>query len=268
MTTKSASSKKKTSAPAKQEAPPAQPSGLDMLRAAITTPDPSAAPTSVPTNSALASYMADPAIAGATRKGKSGVVKLGFDPKIAKEAREAAQIAGQIKTLSALFKVSQASMREYGADKRRVYNKAYRTDVTTVDVPYTVEVPQDANSDTPGHETRYVQVVCQNKYSVQGEAVLSAKEELGGWFDKLFTVTETKSLRPNAEELFRKILIDQGIKDDNLEKAMDLLFETKKKVDTVEAYESLEQEAPQVVRTMVSQNVTRVEPSLKFPSND
>jgi hypothetical protein len=255
-------SKKATKTPAavQPEAPKA-PSAMDMLKAALAD-RPTA--TSVPQGGLLAS-VSDPAIAGATRKGKSGVVKLGMDPKVQEDASEAARIAGEIKALNALFSVRQSAMRDYGAEKRKAYNKIFRTDATTVDVPYTVEVAVDPNSDTPGRETRYVQVVCQNRYSVSAEPVLAGKETvLGGWFDKLFLTNKTKTLRPNAEELFRNILTDNGILGENLDKAMELLFEEKTEVKTVEAFETLEQEAPEAVRTFLSQSVTRVQPSLKF----
>lgn len=256
-------SKKATKAtPATQPEAPKAPSAMDALKAALTDKP----ATSVPQGGLLSS-VSDPAIAGATRKGKSGVVKLGLDPKILENASEAASLAGEIKKLTALFSVRQSAMRDYGADKRKAYNKIFRTDATTVDVPYTVEVPKDENSDTPGRETRYVQVVCQNRYSVSKDPILAGKDTvLGPWFDKLFLTDKTKTLRPNAEELFRNILTENGILGENLEKAMQLLFEEKTEVKTVEAFEALEQEAPEAVRTFLSQSVTRVQPSLKFPA--
>ena len=252
---------KATPAVTVQPEAPKGPSAMDMLKAAIADkPTPGVVP------QGLGSSISDPAIAGATRKGKSSVVKLGVDPSILEDAREAASLTSEIKKLTALFSVRQAKMRDYGASKRKAYNKVYRTDITTVDVPYTVEVPNDQNSDTPGHETRFVQVVCANKYSVSDDPVLAAKDTvLAGWFEKLFSTEKTKVLKPDAETLIRKILSDNGIPEESMQKAMDLLFEEKTKVSTVEAFEAIEQEAPEEVRTFLAQSVTRQQPSLKFP---
>lgn len=254
---------KKTKTAAEPEVTaPAKPSALAALKAAIAP----AAAGSASVNTALASGLTDPAIAGASRKGKSGAVQLGADAKILADASEAAKIMGEIKTLEALFATKQSILRDYGLEKRNAYNKVFRTDVTTVNVPYTVNVPSESESDTPGRETRYIQITCSNRYSVAGEPILKAKEDLGEWFGKLFNLEEAKVLRPNAEELFRGILEEQGIVGDALAKAMDALFETKQKVSTVEAYESLEQVAPEEIRSLLSQVVSRSAPSLKFPS--
>lgn len=239
---------------------PKPPTGIDFLKAAIADKPEQ----SVPQGMGLS--ISDPAISGATRKGKSSVVRLGADPAVLEDAREAASLTREIKRLGALFSVRQTKLRDYGADKRKVYNKVYKTDITTVDVPYTVEVAADDDSPTPGRETRYVQVVCSNKYSVSAEPVLAAKDEaLKGWFDKLFNTEEEKVLKPDAEVLIRKILADNGLPEESMQKAMDLLFEKKVKVSTVESYEALEQEAPETVRAFLAQSVTRQQPSLKFP---
>ncbi len=260
MASKKAATKAATPAVQPAEAPKA-PSGMDFLKAAIADkPVPGVVPQGL-------GPVSDPAIAGAVRKGKSSVVKLGLDPSIQEDAREAASLTSDIKKLTALFAVRQTKMRDYGAEKRKAYNKVFRTDVTTVDVPYTVEVPNDQDSATPGRETRFVQVVCQNRYSVSSESVLAAQDVvLGTWFDRLFLTERTKVLKPDAETLIRKILADNGIPEESMQKAMDLLFEEKTEVKTVEAYEALEQEAPEEIRAFLSQSVTRVAPSLKFPS--
>jgi len=238
---------------------------LAALKAAITD-----GPSVVPTNSALTAEMRDPAIAGAVRKGKgkgSSVVTLGADPEILADAAEAADIRKQMDKLSTLFETKQSRLRDYGAEKRKVYNKLFHTDITTVEVPYTVEVPVNDESETPGRETRVVQVICSNKYSVAAEPVIKGDEALGEWKEKLFTFEKTKVLRPNAEAIFRGILEEQcGLKDEALEKAMALLIEEQTKVSTVEAYESLEQTAPDQVRAFLSQTVTRQKPGLKFPN--
>ncbi len=233
---------------------------MDALKAAISDkPSASSVPGSFVTTS-------DPAISGAVRKGKSGVVKLGADPKVLKDAAEAAGYFSEISKLSALFAVKQATLRDYGAEKRKAFNKLFKTDATTVEVPYTVGVPVDQNSQTPGRETRYVQICCTNRYSVAKEPILAGRTTvLGEWFGKLFNLEKTKTLRPNAEELFRNILTENGILGENLDKAMELLFEETETVKTVDAYEALEQEAPKEVRAFLAQSVARQNPSIKFP---
>lgn len=223
---------------------------------------------SVDVNPAFSGGISDPAIAGATRKGKSGAVQLGFDPKIQEAAKEAARITGEIKTLQAIFATKQTELRDYGAEKRTDYNRIFRADITTVNVPYVVNVPSDSDSDTPGRETRCVQVICSNKYSVAADSILKGDEVLGEWKGKLFNIEETKVLKPDAEALFRGILQEQGIVDEALEKAMSILFEKKETVSTVEAYEALEQTAPQPIRDFLAQSVTRNKPGLKFPNEE
>ena len=46
---------------------------------------------------------------------------------------------------------------------------------------------------------------------------------------------------------------------------MNTLFETKTKVAATKEYEQEIKKAPEAVRTVLSQNVTRVKPGLKFP---
>jgi len=260
MASKKATAVKTARAQAQAEEPAKGPSAIDLLKAAIADKPEQSVP------QGLGLSISDPAIAGATRKGKSGVVKLGADPAILEDAREAASLTAEIKRLTVMFSVRQTKVREYGTEKRKAYNKFYKTDVTTVDVPYVVEVPSDGDSATPGRETRFIQVVCSNKYSVAAEPVLAAKDEaLKGWFDKLFNVETQKVLRPDAEVIIRKILADNGIPEESMQKALDLLFEEKKKVSTVEAYEAIEEGAPEEVRAFLAQSVTRQQPSLKFP---
>ena len=250
--------KKKTAAAEPTVTAPAKPSALAALKAAISDK---------PSGSIVSTIglgLSDPAIAGATRKGKSGAVLLGADPKILEDAAEAAKIVGEIKTHEALFKTKQSVLRDYGAEKRAAYNRAFRTDVTTVNVPYIVNVPSDSESATPGRETRHIQITCQNKYSVSQEPILKGDEILGEYKAKLFNIDEEKVLKPASEDLFRGILEELGITGEKLEKSMEALFETKKKVTTVENYESLEKEAPEAIRAFLSQSVTRQQPSLRF----
>ncbi len=211
--------------------------------------------------------MRDPAIVGAVRKGKSSsVVTLGSDPSVSKDAKAIADIKSRMDDLAADFKVKQEVLRTYGSQKRELYNDVFRTDITTVNIPYSVEVPPADDSSTPGYETKFVQVTCANKYTVAKDPILEGRETvLGKWFDTLFVKDTKKVLRQNAEDLFRQILIDQGLVDDVLEKAMSALFEEEVSVATVEAYESLEKTAPDHVRQFLSQSVTRNQPSIKFP---
>lgn len=249
------------------KAPVAAPAGLSAiaaLKAAVSEPVVAAGAGSL----AIAAEMSDPAIAGASRKNKSSVVTLGADPKILSVASEAAEIKVQMAKLSALFQSKESALRDYGKDKRKAYNRLFRTDITTVSVPYSVEVPRSDDSPTPGRETRYVQVICSNKYSVAAEPVIKGDEALGEWKAKLFNFETTKVLKPNAEEIIRNVLSESGIQGEALEKAMNLLLEEKTKVSTVEDYERLEQEAPETVRAFLAQTVTRQHPGLKFPNEE
>lgn len=206
----------------------------------------------------IAAQVNDPAIAGAKRN--KSTVSLGFDPKFADSARAAWDRKAALQRAEQDFETSQAACRDYGAEKRKLYNGTFKADVTTVQVPFTVETPA-------GHETKYVQVVCTNRYSVQKETVLNNREELGEHFDRLFTVEETKSLRPNAEELIRNLLTETaGLEGEALETAMSQLFETSKKVSTTEHYETEVEKTPPHLKSILEQVVTRAQPSLKFPA--
>ncbi len=258
---------KKQSKVTETTAPAAAPSGLSAiaaLKAAVSEPVVSATAGSM----AIAAEMSDPAIAGASRKNKSSVVTLGADPKILSVAAEAAEIRVQMAKLTTLFQSKESQLRDYGKEKRKAYNKLFRTDITTVSVPYSVEVPRTDDSATPGRETRYVQVICSNKYSVAAEPIIKGDEALGEWKGKLFNFETTKVLKPNAEEIIRNVLSESGIQGEALDKAMNLLLEEKTKVSTVEDYERLEQDAPEPVRAFLAQTVTRQQPGLKFPNEE
>jgi hypothetical protein len=206
----------------------------------------------------------DPAIAGA--KKEKNVVRLGVDPDVTENAAHCAALKEALEKAKAEFEIVQGEMRDYGASKRNLYNDTFRTNVTTVNVPFTVEVPTDAASDTPGRETRFVQVVCTNKYSVEQTAVLALEEEIDETvFGKLFTKTETKTLKPNAEALVRDLLGELGLEGDDLENSMATLFDTAVKIAATKEYEQEIKKAPEAVQTVLAQNVTRVKPGLKFP---
>lgn len=206
----------------------------------------------------IAAQVNDPAIAGAKRN--KNTVSLGMDMKFCQSARAAWDRKMALQRAEQDFKASEAACRDYGAAKRTLYNDTFKADVTTVQVPFEVETPE-------GLETKYVQVVCTNRYSVQTETVLNNKTELGEHFPRLFVEEETKVLRPNAEELIRNLLTETaGLEGESLETAMSQLFETNKKVSTTEHYETEVRKVPEHLKSILDQVVTRAQPSLKFPT--
>ena len=213
--------------------------------------------------SVLAIQLNDPAIAGA-KKDKGSTVKLGMDPAIEKAAAFAAGLKEALTRAESDFSIAQSQLREYGIAKRSAYNLAFKCNTTTVCVPYTVEVPSDGNSDTPGREIKYVQVICSNKYSVAKDAILANKEALGEFYPRLFIETSTKTLKPNTESLVMGILQEAGLKEEELINAMSTLFEEMIKITTTENYESEVKKVPEDVQTLLSQTVTRSQPGLKF----
>lgn len=207
----------------------------------------------------------DPAIAGAKRGKSKTTVTLGLDPSFTDKAREAAQLKEALVSAQAAFKALEGEVREYGAGKRDKYNEAFKCDLTTVEVPYLVEVPVQDGSDTPGREQRVVQVICSNKYSVAQDTVLGIEEDLGDLFPRLFDKKEEKVLKPNAEELIRNLLGELGIQGDELENSMAALFETNVSVSATKDYEKEIKKAPEDVQSVLSQAVKRAAPGLKFP---
>lgn len=206
--------------------------------------------------SALTTQLQDPALAGAKRD--KNVVRLGFDPEIMDKAREAAELKAALEEAEARFAMVQTDMRAYGSKKRELYNDTFKADVTTVSVPYSVEVPG-----SPDHETRYVSVVCTNRYTVSAD-VVNHKEALGLAFARLFVEERSKTLKPNAEELIRGLLGELGMEGDDLENAMGTLFDDHVKVSASKDYEKEVKTVPDAVRVVLDQLVKRVSPSLKF----
>jgi hypothetical protein len=127
-----------------------------------------------------------------------------------------------------------------------------------------VEVPECADSSTPGREQRVIQVVCTNKYSTSPE-VLKFKEDLGATFNLLFIEERTQILKPNAEDLIRNLLTELGIQGEELETSMGALFEERVSVSTAAGYEQEEKKLPDETRSVLSQLVKRTNPSLRFP---
>lgn len=219
------------------------------------------APTKKP-SSKLAVESQDPAIAGAKRN--KNTVTLGLDPEFEATAKKCAKLNAALKTAQSLFEEVQGEVRDYGKNKRDVYNETFRCKVTTVNVPFTVDVPEDSESKTPGIETKFVQVICSNKYSVSIDTVLAMEEDLGELFPILFKKEEEKILKKNAEGLFRKILEDLGLPEDKVEASMGLLFEERVKVSTTEDYEDEHKKLDDNIRNILDQSVTRQKPGLKF----
>ncbi len=208
-----------------------------------------------PASSSLAAQTNDPAIVGAKRNKQT--VTLGFDPSITESAKRTAELKAALDQAEAEFKIDQAVMRDYGFSKRCLYNDTYKADVTTVCVPYSVETPT-------GHETKLVQVICSNKYSVLRDTIVNNKASLGEFFDKLFNEERVKQLKPNAEDLIRGILAEVGLAGDELETAMSSLFEETVKITTKEHYEQEVKKVPEEVKSLLDQAVTRASPGLKF----
>lgn len=211
--------------------------------------------------SALVTQMTDPALAGAQRN--KSTVKLGLDPAVTHKAREAAELHERLQEAEVRYAIVQAEIRAYGAEKRELYNKTFKSDVTTVAVPYSVE--SDSTTDTPGRETRYVSVVCTNRYSVQSTTLLALRDAGSiPQFDELFTTETVRKLKPNAEQLVRGLLEENGIRGEDLENAMDTLFDVETKVSASKDYERRVENVSDDVRLLLSQCVRRVEPSLKM----
>jgi hypothetical protein len=206
----------------------------------------------------LATRLQDPALAGAKRD--RNVVRLGHDPAIADKAKEAAELKASIQEAETRFSTAQAALRAYGSSKRNLYNDTFKSDVITVAIPYTSETPE-------GEEVRYVSVICTDKHVVQKDAVLellrtgtlNQKD-----FDALFTVETVRRLKANAEELIRGILIELGMVGNDLENAMQTLFDTEVKVSTTKDYEKKVREMDPNKRQLLDQLVRRVEPAVKF----
>ena len=227
----------------------AKPSAIDALKAL-------AGKKPVAGTSALATQVNDPAIAGAKRN--KNTVTLGFDPEFTKKSAQAAELKSALEDATAAFAVLQGEVRDYGRGKREKFNDTFKTDVTTVCIPFSVETPT-------GPEQKVVQVICANKYSLNKDTILNNKSEFGEHFDRLFAVEETKSLKPNAEELIRGVFGEMGLEGDALETAMSNLFETQIKVSAKEAFEQESKKLPDALRAILDVSVTRAQPSLKFP---
>jgi molybdopterin converting factor small subunit len=234
-------------------------SALDKLKA-LSSKKPADAPTAD-----LAGDLGDPAIAGAKRN--KNTVTLGLDPSVTEDAKTCAALKAALDTATAQFKVYQAKLRDYGSGKRVTYNDAFKANVTTVQVPFTVEVADgDGMAETPGREEKVVQVICTAKYSVAQDTVLALEKDMGEMlFKRLFEKSEEKVLKPNAEDLFRELLGELGLEGEELENAMERMFDTNTKVKATKTYEEEIKEAPDAIKQILDQAVVRQQPGLKFP---
>lgn len=213
----------------------------------------------------LTGSLGDPAIAGAKRN--KNTVTLGIDPGIEEDAKVCADLKNAMVAAEAQFKVFQSKLRDYGAGKRVAYNDAFKASVTTVQVPFTVQVADgDGMVATPGREQKVVQVICTAKYSIAADTVLALEGDMGEkLFGRLFEKDESKTLKKNAEDLFRELLGELGLEGEELDNAMDRLFDTTVKVKATKGYEDEIKEAPEAVRQILEQAVVRQQPGLKFP---
>lgn len=206
--------------------------------------------------STYADTVNDIAVAGAKRV--KTTVQLGFDSDFAPTAKLAADAKDALKRAEKEFEVHQAQVRDYGIEKRKIWNKSKRSLDTTVAVPYEVDVPGGQK------ETRHVAVVCSNKYSVRKDTIEQIRGDLGDSYDRLFEEDRKKVLKPNCEDIVRGLLGELGMEGEELEGAMDSLFEEEVKIKTKKEYEREVEAVPDGLRDILDQAVTRSQPALKF----
>lgn len=191
----------------------------------------------------------DPALSGAVRE--KNVVRLGEDPSIQSKAEHAAQLKAALEKAQADFEAIQGEIRQYGKEKRDAFNDHFRTNITTVAIPY-------------GDE-KAVQVICANRYSVKKDIILNNKDALGSTVNDLFTIETTRSLKAKGEDLLRRLLVEVGVQSKDVEFVLNELTEVEHTVKTVEDYE---QKAKLVtdngVQEILAQAVSRASPALKF----
>ena len=206
--------------------------------------------------------LGDPSLNGAKRV--KNAVELNPDPEIEESAAKAAILKAELDKKDAEYKILQAVLRDYGAKKRVLFNRVYKTDVTTVSVPYRVEVPIDPNSETPGVETQRVQVICTNKYSVAQDSVKELKPSLGANYGRLFVEETEKVLKSDGEAMIRKVFEELGLNSDEVDTVMEQFFDVTVTVKTTDSYEKEFDKLPENVRDVLNHSVTRVQPGIKF----
>lgn len=191
----------------------------------------------------------DPALAGATRE--KNVVRLGEDPAIKEKAEHAALMKNELEKAQAAFEAIQGEIRDYGKEKRSAFNDHFRTNVTTVAIPY-------------GDE-KAVQVICANRYSVKKDLILNNQDALGPAFNDLFVVETTKKLRADGEQRLLALLLEVGLDAETSQQILDKLVDVEHTVKTVEDYEQKEKLVTNPgAREVLIQAVSRAAPALKF----
>jgi hypothetical protein len=191
----------------------------------------------------------DPALAGATRE--KNVVRLGEDPAIKEKAEHAALMKNELEKAQAAFEAIQGEIRDYGKEKRSAFNDHFRTNVTTVAIPY-------------GDE-KAVQVICANRYSVKKDLILNNQDALGPAFNDLFVVETTKKLRADGEQRLLDLLLEVGLDAETSQQILDKLVDVEHTVKTVEDYEQKEKLVNNPgAREVLTQAVSRAAPALKF----
>ncbi len=212
----------------------------------------------VASNTSVSPQIGDPAIAGASRGKSKTTVTLGFDPNFAERASYAAALKGALEQAEADYATAQSAVRDYGREKRDKYNDAYKSEVLTVCIPYNVETPT-------GHEKKLVQVTCSRKWSVDQPSILANKDTFGEHYPRLFSEEVTTKLKPNAEELIRKVFEETaGLQGEQLDNVMEQLLDKTTKVSCREDYEAESKRIPENLRSILDQTITRAAPALKF----
>lgn len=207
--------------------------------------------------------LGDPSLNGAKRV--KNAVELNPDPEIEESAAKAAILKAELDKKDAEYKILQAVLRDYGAKKRVLFNRVYKTDVTTVSVPYRVEVPIDPNSETPGVETQRVQVICTNKYTVAQDSVKELKPSLGANYGRLFVEETEKVLKSDGEAMIRKVFEELGLSPNEVDSVMGQFFDVTVTVKAADSYEKEFNKLPENVQDVLNHSVTRVQPAIKFP---
>lgn len=204
---------------------------------------------SKPVDAVKTTAATDPALSGATRD--KNVVRLGEDPNIKAKAAHAAEMKGILDKAQADFEAIQGEIREYGKQKRSAFNDHFRTNVTTVAIPY--------------GDDKAVQVICANRYSVKKDIILNNQGTLGSAVNDLFTIETTRRLKPDGEDLLRRLLVEVGIGPQSVDDVINQLTDVERNVKTVEDYEQKEKLVTNPgVREILTQAVCRAAPALKF----
>jgi predicted transcriptional regulator len=157
----------------------------------------------------------------------------------------------ELEKAQAAFEAIQGEIRDYGKEKRSAFNDHFRTNVTTVAIPY-------------GDE-KAVQVICANRYSVKKDLILNNQDALGPAFNDLFVVETTKKLRADGEQRLLALLLEVGLDAETSQQILDKLVDVEHTVKTVEDYEQKEKLVTNPgAREVLIQAVSRAAPALKF----